>query len=215
MADDDARSVDAIVTLAVDDGNALWLPGYEAPDSRAEIYGISISDVGDPEKLLSAAEDCIALANHLRYAYEIYRDDLEVASAALEGMQAEVVERRRELRAIVKTLPENADAGPAVWLPMMSPEEFSVVRESVATWLTEGPDWDDEGDYSPIPGDGRTAAMKLLQTEDGEILHALGIVIIEGEHPGSTYYAAKLEKPIDEANRESRRLGVRYRFVMQ
>ena len=89
------------------------------------------------------------------------------------------------------------------------------MRESIAGWLADSPDWGYEEDYFPNPADGRTAAMQLLQSEDGDTLDALGVVIIEGEHPGSTYYAAELEKPIAEANREAERLGLTYRFVRQ
>jgi hypothetical protein len=44
-------------------------------------------------------------------------------------------------------------------------------------------------------------------------LDALGVVIIEGEHPGSTYYAAELVRDIDDANRAAKAAGLPVRFV--
>jgi len=43
-------------------------------------------------------------------------------------------------------------------------------------------------------------------------LEELGIVIVEGCHPGSTYYAAELRNDVDNANITARKLGLNYRF---
>ena len=44
-------------------------------------------------------------------------------------------------------------------------------------------------------------------------LETLGVDVIEGEHPGSTYYAAELRGDIDEANRAAKKIGLPVRFV--
>ena len=44
------------------------------------------------------------------------------------------------------------------------------------------------------------------------ILEELGIVIVEGCHPGSTYYAAELRNDVANANMTARKLGLKYRF---
>ena len=36
--------------------------------------------------------------------------------------------------------------------------------------------------------------------------------MVEGEHPGSTYYAAELRKPVHEANATAEDLGLPFRF---
>jgi hypothetical protein len=43
-------------------------------------------------------------------------------------------------------------------------------------------------------------------------LEELGVVIVDGECPGSSYYAAELQKEIEEANRAAARLGLPFRF---
>lgn len=40
----------------------------------------------------------------------------------------------------------------------------------------------------------------------------LGIKIVEGEHPGSTYYAAELRVPVEDANEAAARLELPFRF---
>jgi hypothetical protein len=48
---------------------------------------------------------------------------------------------------------------------------------------------------------------------DANSVDLLGVDIVEGEHPGSTYYAAELRGDIDVANRAAEAAGLRVRFV--
>jgi hypothetical protein len=43
-------------------------------------------------------------------------------------------------------------------------------------------------------------------------LDALGVVLVDGDHPGSSYYAAELRKDIAAANTAAERLNLSYRF---
>jgi hypothetical protein len=47
---------------------------------------------------------------------------------------------------------------------------------------------------------------------DGKMLDALGVVIIEGDHPGSTYFAAELRGEMKVANAVAEREGLPFRF---
>lgn len=44
-------------------------------------------------------------------------------------------------------------------------------------------------------------------------LDVLQVEVVEGEHPGSTYYAAELVGNIDDANRAAEVEGIPVRFV--
>ncbi len=46
-------------------------------------------------------------------------------------------------------------------------------------------------------------------------MEKLGVQIIEGLHPGSTYYAATLTKPIDEANLIAVSEDIPVRFITE
>ena len=52
----------------------------------------------------------------------------------------------------------------------------------------------------------------LPVTLDDKTLDALGVEIIEGEHPGSSYYAAELRQDVDYANQVAREMGLEFRF---
>ena len=49
--------------------------------------------------------------------------------------------------------------------------------------------------------------------EPNEVIELLGIEIVEGEYPGSSYYAAELSMSIDEANKIAEQNKVAIRFV--
>ena len=55
-------------------------------------------------------------------------------------------------------------------------------------------------------------AKEYFEALDYETQDALGVDIIEGEHPGSTYYAAELRQDIDYANQVARDMGMDFRF---
>ena len=53
---------------------------------------------------------------------------------------------------------------------------------------------------------------EYFENLDNETLDALGVEIIEGEYPGSSYYAAELRQDIDYANQVAREMGLGFRF---
>ncbi len=53
---------------------------------------------------------------------------------------------------------------------------------------------------------------RVMHCQSRELLDALGVLIVEGEHPGSSYYAAELRNDIEEANGVAQSLGLPFRF---
>jgi hypothetical protein len=47
---------------------------------------------------------------------------------------------------------------------------------------------------------------------DADHRDELGVVIVEGDHPGSDYFAAELRVEIADANRSAAKLGLPFRF---
>ena len=54
--------------------------------------------------------------------------------------------------------------------------------------------------------------MRPNKRKDDKTLDALGVEIIEGKHPGSSYYAAELRQDVDYANEVAREMGWEFRF---
>ena len=55
-------------------------------------------------------------------------------------------------------------------------------------------------------------AKRYFERFDYKTLDGLGVLIVEGEHPGSSYYAAVLRQDIDYVNQVARGLGLTFRF---
>lgn len=56
------------------------------------------------------------------------------------------------------------------------------------------------------------SAYRFFSSMDYADLKTLGVKLIEGEHPGSTYFAAELGIPIEEANARAEAAGIDIRF---
>ena len=59
------------------------------------------------------------------------------------------------------------------------------------------------------------SAYRFFSSMDYADLKTLGIKVIEGECPGSTYYEAELAIPIEEANAQAEAAGIDIRFKLK
>ena len=110
---------------------------------------------------------------------------------------------------------ENAE-GPedlTEWLESLSSRDWQEVIRGVRQWLLQKPDWADESDHIPPTARPQGAALEFFRDWDSKDLAAIGVKIVEGEHPGSSYYAAELRLEPAVANAASMRLklGVWFR----
>jgi len=93
------------------------------------------------------------------------------------------------------------------WVKTLS---MDTINAEVSKWLE-----------SPLPLDYEVPlhlgpmgeAYRFFGNLGRETLKALGVVIVEGEHPGSSYYAAELRTPVPVANATAVRLGLPIRFA--
>ena len=72
-------------------------------------------------------------------------------------------------------------------------------------------DWDP--DEIPDSATAQGNAFLYFQDMDSAILRKLGVKIVEGDVPGSNYFAAQVKIGIDEANDVAERLDLEFRFV--
>ncbi len=83
--------------------------------------------------------------------------------------------------------------------------------EFIERWLDEPIDWG-ESDWFPSDWHGQGKALAFFQGMDGDTLHEIGVVIVEGDCPGSSYFAAELRNELEDANAAAQRLGLPFRF---
>ena len=177
----------------VDDYGTLSYANFEEPQTRFDAYGIN--DAWELE-----ASD---IARNPNLAYE--------AQCHYEALLEE-----RLQDADADEIAELAESGWEGWLESCSPEERVDLDRMLNDRLAESPDW--SGHEGELLYQGATAqggAYQYFLQRDYDELDALGVVIIEGEHPGSSYFAAELRIPVEEANAIAEENGWTIRFVRE
>jgi hypothetical protein len=111
-------------------------------------------------------------------------------------------------------MPEDLEAGALEWARKLTPSAFErLVVPVIEEWMSQPPDWTFEIDYLPEGGTAQGAALEFFKNMTHEDLEALGITIVEGEYPGSTYCAAELSGDLDVANEAAIKKRLPVRFV--
>jgi len=169
----------------VSEFGTLTTENVEFPETRSACLGIDISDFPTTDSLLEVLYD-----NTLYYSLaKHYLDD-----SGLTGDPFEV------------DMDDLRD-----WLDKESSSR-TLAEDEVQKWL-DSTDLDENDcesadlrGYSP-----QGNALWFFRDVDFD-LDEIGVVIVEGDRPGSSYFAAELRIPIEEANEIAERLGLEFRF---
>jgi hypothetical protein len=201
-----------ITKFEVSDGGTLRMANYAESETRAEFYeDVTYFWSDSPQDLADAMDQCQPLAWAVDSIYSDFRNELE---ADLDDAQGADKTQEGRLNALKTRLGALAEEGAAGWLLGLTTREFEerVVPE-IENWFGEPPNWSFEDDYLPEQGTAQGAALAFFRGMEVDDLETLGVEVIEGEHPGSTYYAAELRGDINEANRAAEAAGISVRFV--
>lgn len=182
--------VDAILDsgdydFEVNDYGSISFANFVEPTTREDAYGVSVAELQNINDLRDFA-DSSTLRQRLQSVYE-----LEF------GYE-----------------PEDRDFGWITWLKESPNEARGPIYAEVERYLAEEVDCDD-AEHLPNSANAQGLAYRFFQDEDWELLDKLGIVIVEGDSPGSSYYAAELRIPVAEANQIAKDLGVPYLFKVE
>ena len=193
----------ALIVFQVLPGGTLKLRGYENPPTRDEAFALSRSFFENAESLASEADDLQPLMWELQQQYYNYH------RKKLDEIKAD-----DEINAYQEKWPENADEELARnWVTQLSGKEFEKLRTQIKEWTQAEPDRLREIDYFRVPADGQEAAMEFFEYEGFDVSEEVGVEIVEGSHPGSSYYAAELRLySVGEANDRAAAAGMDIRF---
>jgi hypothetical protein len=185
-------------------------PTVPGPRLRADVFqNISPGFIRTTDDLISEVDGCIPLASHFSI----------LAADHLSGIEDELDEEdnglgfveRRRLAFLAAALQYDPDTGWRDWIAHEGDPGLAGFREIIQDWLDEDVDWD-EADSFDSCWSGQSAAMGFFSDLDAKVLKALSVVIIEGDRPGSSYYAAELRGEIANANQTAQALGLAFRF---
>ena len=172
----------------VDEYGTLSYANFEEPPTRVDAYGIDDASELD--------------------ASDIARNPSLAQEAQLEerfGSDTDLSE---------KDITDLAESGREDWLTSCSAEERLELDLVLNERLAQSPDWNGyEGELLYKGATAQGGAYQYFLQRDYDELEALGVVIIEGEHPGSSYFAAELRIPVEEANAIAEENGWMIRFV--
>lgn len=209
------RPAEPITVFEVSDGGALGMANHAEAETRAEFYDYVAGFWSrSPKDLAEAMGECQPLAWAVQSIYSDFRNELEADLQDAQGAGSGHKRKLADLKARLQALPEEPEEGAVDWLLGLTNEDFEDrVVPVIETWFGEPPNWNFEDDSLPESGTAQGAALEFFRDMASDELETLGVDIVEGEHPGSTYYAAELRGDIDEANRAAEAAGIAVRFV--
>ena len=200
------RALDAPWCFEVNEWRTIVEAGVREPEIWADLYNVSDVRPRDPEQLIREVEDIYPLQMELQRRAESRCEDL----AAELGQLRVGSPRHAHIEQLLEDL-SDPDMGWAEWIRLEGKAGIDGVWGVVQEWLAQPVDWG-QADYFPADWHGTGRAYQFFRQMDQDALDALGVVIVEGCHPGSDYFAAELRGEIEDANAAAERLGLPFRF---
>lgn len=206
----DDQYVDSIWEEGIDlfevtDSGTISFADFQEPQTRGDVYCLEVRDLDDVDALIDFGQRS-PLGYKLQSVYDEYRGALEAELA--NGLTSE----RRRLKKRLSRLPDDPDGGWVAWLEAEPKEAREAYANTIETFLADPPDWGNEYDWMPDDANAQGAAYQYFIREDIELLDTLGVVVVEGDCPGSSYFAAELRVPVEAANEAAQAAGIPIRF---
>ena len=204
----------SVTEFDVDGYGTIKLANFAEPETRSEFYE-SVADFWSESTagLVDAMDECEPLAWAVQSIYDGIREEVQSDLDGISGDSGTLKKKSAALKARIKRMSEEPEEGAEAWLLSLTTSEFQVlVKPQIEEWFDSPPDWSWEDDYLPREGTSQGAALEFFNCMNGEDLDAIGVVIVEGHPPGSTYYAAELTVDIEAANKAAANTGIPVRF---
>jgi hypothetical protein len=195
--------------FAVNDSRTIVGPNEQGPKVNRDVYDIYTDELQSPDGLRDKVGEHGELGNLFN---ELAASELEVVQRKLNDVELTEPDRK-QLQHLEAALLDPY-GGWEAWVRIEGAAGLPRFRAEIAEWLAEDVDWSNSG-YWPKGWSGQDQAMQFFQSMDADLADDLGVVVIEGEHPGSSYCAAQLCVPIADANRAAERLKLPFRFKME
>ncbi len=205
---------DAPMLFDVTEYGTLSIADYPEPKVRSDVYNLPHGWDESPSDLALAVSTCMPLS---WFAADLHREALEIKYQSAHDSLLELIGCPSAVIKIMSNARKNwgdSDCPEVVqeWLEKLNPTDFEDTVVVVKAWLDAEPNWSYEYEYFDDSANGQSAALSFFRTIDYDSISGIEIDIVEGEHPGSTYYAAELNMDPDEANEIALREGIPLRF---
>jgi hypothetical protein len=190
----------------VDEYGTITDSDFRKPAINSDIFdNVSIARLTTSKNIISEIEFCNSLVEHFRW---LARDERKKLTRRMELKDYRDDREHERMKRLAKQL-EDEDWGWKEWIKTEGDEGSPRFKKMIVDWLGAPIKWtEDMPDNATAVG----SAKRFFEYEDDATLDELDISIVEGDSPVSTYYAAELNKPVEEANKIAQKLGLSYRF---
>jgi hypothetical protein len=167
----------------VDDYGTLSYANFEEPRTRREIYNANTVADFNVQRIEAHWSLCVLIQDCFRESIE---GGAGFNQSLMSGMAQDIDER------VENDWPQ--------WFEQAIGPDRQAIDAQINAWLDDAPDWDAEGEYLYRTATAQGAAHHYFRSQPREDLEALGIRVIEGDCPGSSYFAAELQLSPEKAN---------------
>ena len=165
----------------VDDYGTLSYANFEEPRTRREIYNENTVADFDVQRIEARSSLCMLIQ-------DCFRESIEGGAGFDLGMAQD------------QDIDERVENDWPQWFVQAIGPDRQAIDAQINAWLDDEPDWDAEGEAIYRSGTAQGAAYHYFCSQPLEDLEVLGIRVIEGDCPGSSYFAAELHLSPEEAN---------------
>ena len=191
----------------VNDHGTIVESGNYEPKINSDVYqSVSVAYLKTPQDVVDEVNDYEELRSHF---VRLASNELEQVESDLkvEGLEKSQKMALLKLREVL----QDEDEGWQDWVLLAGKKGVPRFRDAIEEWLGEPVNWN-FSDFWPQGWSSQGRALSFFKDLDFHTNEALGVQIIEGEHPGSSYYAAELRSDINAANAAAAELGLPFRF---
>lgn len=192
----------------VDQWGTITDPDCTENETWDEIFCVSTSGLRTPDDLINEVVACQPLISHFQ---DLANEEVSTLQTELDDEPAPNAQRRRHILRVIEAIEGDPDDGWQTWIDLEGKAGVSRFKNEIDEWLSEPADYS-QSEWFPLDHGSQGQAKRFFELLDDATAQALGVVIIEGEHPGSSYYAAELRQGVEPANEVAQALGLPFRF---
>lgn len=193
----------------VDEYGALRQRGVPYPKTHADLYPeVDPSDIRQAVDAVELIDRHPGLAARVQQLIQDELDDIQQALGQFPpGSPAATMVQDR-----VDALAERVDDCGA-WVKDLLPHQLGPIRRQVEDWLRSPIDW--TACEMPMYAGPTGEALAHFEGLPSDLLEELGVRLVHGDHPGSSYSAAELTGDLERANAVATENGLDFRFMRE
>lgn len=207
----------------VNESGTIEVAGLPPPTKWSDVYDLTPFRPRTPEDLIEQVEIIQPLADHFQ---GLVRDEVDEIAFQIDEIETEIshgdqedepqpdlaglARERDRLRERLERI-SDPDTGWQDWLHLEGQGGVDRLWAVAQEWKDEAIDWDYQ-ECLPVDWSAQGQAYRFFQQVDRDTLAELSVRIVEGDCPGSDYFAAELRSGIEAANQAAGRLKLPFRF---